>query len=126
MIRFLHRKPRILVLDDDVAMQKLMRTLLQREGYSVDVVSKGRDALEAIDRADYAAILLDLMMPTEGGMTVIRRLREKKAGLLRRVIVVTATPESVVKSLAGDVFAVVQKPFQPEELADGVRSLLRS
>jgi DNA-binding response OmpR family regulator len=123
MIRLLPRKRRVLLLDDDVAMQKLIKVLLQREGYSVDVVNKGRDALEALSRTEYSVVLLDLMMPTEGGMTVIRRLREEQPELLRRVIVVTATPESVVKSLASDVFSVVQKPFQAEELSAAVKRI---
>ena len=122
-MRFLSRKRRVLLLDDDLAMQKLIKVLLQREGYSVDVVSKGRDAIEALEKTEYSVVLLDLMMPTEGGMTVIRQLREKNPELLRRVIVVTATPESVVKSLASDVFSVVQKPFQAEELSAAVKSV---
>jgi len=124
MIPFLRRKPRVLILDDDLSMQKLVSTLLKRDGYRVDVVSSGRKAIEAIGRQTYAAILLDLMMPTEGGMTVIRHLREKNPEMLQRVIVLTATPASVVNKMASDVFAIVQKPFQAEELSAAVKRLV--
>lgn len=124
MLPFLRRKSRVLVLDDDISMQKLVSALLRRVGHRVDVVSSGRRAIEEIGRNDYAAILLDLMMPTEGGMTVIRHLRENSPEMLKRVIVLTGTPESVVKSMAGDVFAIVQKPFQPDHLLATVKRLV--
>lgn len=124
MIPFLRRKPRVLVLDDDLSMQKLVSTLLKREGHRVDVVSSGRKAIEAIGKHEYAAILLDLMMPTEGGMTVIRHLREKSPEKLKRVIVLTGTPESLVKSMASDVFAIVQKPFIAADLTATVKRLV--
>ena len=123
MISFLRSKPRVLVLDDDMSMQKLVSVLLKRGGYRVDVVSSGKKAIEALERQAYAAILLDLMMPTEGGMTVIRHLRESNPQKLQRVIVLTATPQSVVKKMASDVFAIVQKPFQAEELFAAVKRL---
>ncbi|HSP16411.1 MAG TPA: response regulator [Thermoanaerobaculia bacterium] len=81
---FLRRKSRVLLLDDDVSMQKLVATLLKRAGYRVDVVENGRKAIESLDGAEYSALLLDLMMPHEGGMTVIQHLRKTNPELLRR------------------------------------------
>ena len=113
----------MLVLDDDVSIQKLVATLLKREGLRVDVVDSGRKALEAIEKADYSAILLDLMMPHEGGMTVIRKLRESNPDLLKRVILLTGTPDAVIKTVSKDVFAVVKKPFEAGELVATVAKL---
>ena len=85
MVFGIRKKPRVLVLDDDVSMQKLVSMILKREGLRVDVVGSGRKAIEAIEgKNEYAAILLDLMMPTEGGMTVIGHVRESKPALLQR------------------------------------------
>jgi CheY-like chemotaxis protein len=114
---------RILLLDDDASMQRLVSTLLRREGFRVTVVGKGLDAIEALKRTKFQAILLDLMMPHEGGMTVIRHLRETNAAMLQRVIILTATPAAVLKSVEKDVFAVVRKPFDPPELVDAVKRL---
>lgn len=122
-MRFLGRK-RVLVLDDDPAMQRLVTTLLKRDGRSVDVVSKGQQAIEAIERNRYDALLLDLMMPTEGGMTVIRHLKEKNPALLKRVLLVTGTPDSVVRTIVNDVAGVVKKPFEPAELLASVKKLV--
>ena len=123
MIDFLRRKPRVLVLDDDVSIQKLVSALLRREGLRVDVVGSGREAIEAIEKNEYAAILLDLMMPHEGGMTVLSHLREKRPALLAQVVLLTATPDSVLKSISKDVFAVVKKPFTADGLVATVRRL---
>jgi DNA-binding NtrC family response regulator len=117
------RKARVLLLDDDVSIQKLVATLLRRAGHRVDVVGSGRRAIDAIGRNDYGALLLDLMMPTEGGMTVIQHLRETRPELLQRVVLLTGTPDSVLTGIRKDVFAVVKKPFQPDELVGTVGRL---
>ena len=120
---FLKSKPRVLVLDDDVSMQKLVALILKREGFRVDVVDSGRKAIDAIGKNQYHAILLDLMMPIEGGMTVISHLRTNKPELLQRVILLTATPDAVLRGIAKDVFAAIRKPFEPSELVSTVSRL---
>ena len=116
MVSFFRRKPRVLVLDDDASMQRLVAALMRHAGYTVDVVSGGAEALDRMERFDYRALLLDVMTPTQGAATVIRHLKEKQPHLLRRVVLVTASPDSLLKSFASDVFAVVRKPFDAAEL----------
>ncbi|PYQ53240.1 MAG: hypothetical protein DMF59_02385 [Acidobacteria bacterium] len=119
----LKRKRRVLLLDDDPSMQRLVSTLLKREGYRVDVFLTGRDAMRALDRAKYDVLLLDLMMPHEGGMTVIRHLRKNDPDLLHRALVLTAMPKSTVDSVQKEVAGIVQKPFDPPDLIDAVREI---
>jgi DNA-binding NtrC family response regulator len=120
MIRMLKRKARVLVLDDDTSMQKLVAALLRRAGYGVDIVSSGSQAIEKIGRAGYDALLLDVMTPTDGGFTVIRHLKEADPGMLRRVILLTASPASVLRTVKRDIFGVVHKPFEAQTLIDTV------
>jgi len=119
-------KPRIrvLVLDDDPAMQRLIPTVLRRAGHRVDVVSAGAQAIEKIRRNDYSVLLLDLMTPTEGGVTVMQHLKKANPKMLRRVILVTASPESVLQSVAGDAAAVVHKPFEADELLATIKRVM--
>ncbi len=126
MIRFLNRKARlrVLVLDDDASMQRLIAALLRRDGHRVDVVSVGSQAIAKIERNDYAALLLDIMTPTEGGLTVIKHLREKAPEMLKRVVLVTASPPGVLRDVANDVYAIVRKPFEAEELTATIRRLV--
>ena len=123
MLPILAKKTRLLLLDDDPAMQRLLGTLLRRAGHRVDIVSEASQALEKIERYDYDALLLDIMTPTEGGATVIRQLKTTKPALLKRVILVTGSPDTVLRSIAGDVKAVVRKPFEAEELLSTVRKI---
>jgi DNA-binding response OmpR family regulator len=116
----MNSKGRVLLLDDDASMQRLVQTLLKRAGFRVDIVSKGLDAIAKIRSTRYDALLLDLMMPHEGGMTVISHLREADAAALQRVILLTATPERVIRDLTAEVFGTVRKPFEQEELIDTV------
>jgi CheY-like chemotaxis protein len=124
MLSVLKRRPRILVLDDDSAMQRLVSTLLRREGYKVDTVAGGSEALEKVADRDYAALLLDVMTPTDGAMTVIRHLREARPELLERVILVTASPDSVLRAFADDSLPVVHKPFTADELTAAVHKVV--
>jgi twitching motility two-component system response regulator PilH len=119
------RKFRVLLLEDDPAMQRLVSTLLRRERYRVEAVDSGDRALEAIKKTKFDAILLDLMMPYAGGMTVIRHLRENHADLLKRVILLTAATPTIIKGIENDIFAVVRKPFEPGEVIETVRRLTR-
>jgi CheY-like chemotaxis protein len=120
----LKRKARVLLLDDDTSLQKLVATLLKREGHRVDVVSSGTQALEKIKSQDYDAMLLDVMTPTDGGFTVIKHLKEARPELLQRVLLLTASPLSVLRGVKRDIFGIVSKPFEPAELIETVARVL--
>jgi two-component system response regulator GlrR len=126
MMALLKRKPRLLLLDDDPSMQRLLSFLLRRAGYRLDVVSEASAAMKLLATNTYDALLLDIMTPTEGGMTVIRDLRESKPDLLKRVILVTGSPDSVLKNVQKDVFAIVHKPFEESELTSAIARLLKT
>ncbi len=117
------RRKRVLLLDDDPSMQRLVARILGSSGFRVDVFLTGSQAIAAIKREKYDVLLLDLMMPHEGGMTVIRHLRVNDAPMLKRSILLTASPDSLIESLSGDVKTVVQKPFEPQQLVDAVRRM---
>lgn len=115
-------KPRVLLLDDDPSMQRLVSTLLKREGFRVDVVLTGREAIAAMDAQKYDVVLLDLMMPHEGGITVIRELEgRKEEEKLSRVVILSGSPESVLAGIRASVAGVVQKPFETQDLLAAVR-----
>ena len=120
------RRKRILLLDDDLSIHRLVTRLLGRQGFRVDVFLTGNQAIAALRRQQYDVLLLDLMMPHEGGMTVIRHLRENDPPSLKRSILLTASPDSLIDALSGEVKTVVQKPFKPQELIDAVRTMSES
>jgi two-component system OmpR family response regulator len=115
---------RVLVLEDDTMMQKLVAKLLRPLHVRVDMFGNGRDVVRKIgaEGERYDALLLDLMMPHDGGLTVLRDLREHHAPLLRRVILMTGSGATITEPWAPLVFAVVHKPFDGSALVTTVRA----
>ncbi|MBW3555297.1 MAG: response regulator transcription factor [Actinobacteria bacterium] len=116
---------RVLVVEDDVKMAALLRRGLQHEGYAVDVVSTGRDALWAATEFPVDAVVLDVMIPCPDGFEVCRRLREE--GLRAPILMLTARDAVVdrVRGLDTGADDYLVKPFAFEELFARLRSLLR-
>ena len=118
---------RVLVLEDDTMMQKLVAKLLRPLHIRVDMFGNGRDVVRKIaaEGGRYDALLLDLMMPHEGGLTVLRDLREHHPSLLRRVILMTGSGATITEPWAPLVFAIVHKPFDGSVLLTTVRACFR-
>lgn len=120
MISFLRKKKRVLVLDDDVSIRKLVKKILKSKGFEVEIVGSGREAIEKLGGGSFDAVLLDLMMPHEGGLTVLRHLEQNDPQALRRAIVMTASTGSVLVNWREKIFAVIQKPFEIDAFAKTV------
>lgn len=114
----------VLVVDDDQATVNLLRRLLTRDGYMVDVATGGLEALEHALRRQPELVLLDLRLPGLDGLEVCRRLRE---GGDEAILVLTANDEteSCVQALNAGADDFVTKPFDADELLARMRALLR-
>jgi DNA-binding response OmpR family regulator len=111
----------ILVAEDDRGIQTLLRTILSREGFVVDCVGDGAEALQRLEAKRYDAVLLDLMMPNLSGGDVIRRLADRGHDALDRVIVITAA--ALHDTATVDRLPVVRKPFDLDELRSRVHAI---
>lgn len=108
--------PRVLCADDDPAVRELCSVALTKAGFVTEVAANGREALEKIQDNEYAAILLDLSMPSVHGATVLSLVQREKPEILRRIIVVTGMPDAVVDSLHQQVAAILRKPVSLDAL----------
>lgn len=117
-------KERILVVDDEDRIRRLLRMYLEREEYRIDEAEDGKTALEMALETDYDLILLDLMLPGMDGIDVCEELRKKKA---TPVIMLTARGEETNRVQGFEVGAddYVVKPFSPREVVYRVKALLR-
>lgn len=115
---------KILVVDDEERIRRLLKMYLEREDYIIDEAEDGNEALAKALANDYDVILLDLMMPGKDGIEVCRELREKKA---TPVIMLTAKGEEVNRVQGFEVGTddYIVKPFSPREVVLRVKALLR-
>lgn len=115
----------VLVVEDDLKMAGLLRRGLEHEGYAVDVVRTGAEALWAAEELTVDAVVLDVMIPSPDGFEVCRQLR--RSGRWMPLLLLTAR-DSVSDRVAGldagaDDYLV--KPFAFDELFARLRALLR-
>jgi two-component system phosphate regulon response regulator PhoB len=117
----------VLVVDDEEDLLELVRYNLTREGYAVECVSSGEQALQAARRAPPDLIVLDLMLPAVDGLEVCRRLKADAATRDSLIVMLTAKSEEgdVVVGLERGADDYVTKPFSPRVLAARIRALLR-
>lgn len=115
---------KILVVDDEERIRRLLRMYLERENYEVEEAEDGKEALEKSLEEDYDLIILDLMMPEMDGIEVCKRLRDKKA---TPVIMLTAKGEEANRVQGFEVGTddYIVKPFSPREVVLRVKALLR-
>jgi DNA-binding response OmpR family regulator len=118
------RSPRILLVDDERAIQTLLSYPLQKDGYDVVCASDGREALARFDDGQYDLVVLDVMMPRLDGLEVCRRLRAKSTV---PIIMLTARAEEVDKVVGLELGAddYITKPFSLREFRSRVKAALR-
>lgn len=117
----------ILVVDDDAKIVRLMRTYLERNGFSVVTAADGPGALDAIERHRPALVVLDLMLPELDGRAVIRAVRRDDEAAGTPILIVSARG-STIDRIAGfedGADDYLPKPFSPAELVLRVKSILR-
>lgn len=118
------RPAQILLVDDELSIQRAMAPLLRSRGYGVMLAANGRDALESFERERPDLVILDLGLPDIDGIEVCRRVRERAD---TPILILSARGSEAEKVAALDQGAddYVTKPFGPEELMARVRVALR-
>jgi CheY-like chemotaxis protein/glycine cleavage system H lipoate-binding protein len=117
-------KARILAVDDESVVLDSFRRILVLEGFNVDTVESGPEALGLIQRHDYDFVFTDLKMPEMDGVEVVKAVKHLRPDLDVVVITGYGTIETAVETLQHGACEYVQKPFTAEELAEFVRKLL--
>jgi len=117
-------RPKILVVDDEVGIRRLIKMYLEQENFVVEEARDGNESLNRALKTDYDVILLDLMLPETDGIHVAKKLRKEKN---TPIIMITAKSEESSRLQAFEVGAddYIVKPFSPRELVLRVKALLR-
>jgi two-component system OmpR family response regulator len=115
---------RLLIVDDDAGIRELMSAFLAGHGYLVDTAASGTEMRAALGRASYALVVLDVMMPGEDGLTILRTM-DRETG--PAVIILSVIGEEVDRIVGLEMGAddYIAKPANPRELLARIRSVLR-
>lgn len=115
---------RILVVDDEERIRRLIKMYLEREQFHIDEAENGEDALQMALKNDYDLIMLDLMLPGMDGIEVCEKIREHKS---TPIIMLTAKGEESnrIQGFEAGTDDYVVKPFSPREIVFRVKAVLR-
>src|SRR3954453_15586958 len=116
--------PRILLVDDEQSVQKLLAYPLRKEGYDVVSALDGREALNRLRDGDFDLVVLDVMLPKVDGFDVCRQIRARSTV---PIIMLTAKTEEIDKVLGLELGAddYITKPFPFREFRSRVKAVLR-
>jgi DNA-binding response OmpR family regulator len=118
---------KILLVEDDLNLNKAYKTILEQDKYQVESVFNGEEALSILDRYDPDLILLDLVMPVKSGIDFLRELPPKKAKKIRVLIITNLdnNKEIAEASTLGGYKCVVKSHTTPQGLRKIVKTTLK-
>ena len=118
--------PLVLLVEDEETLRKVLRSLLERDGFEVAEAADGAEALTAVDRLSPDAVVLDLNLPVLDGYDVLSRLRTRTTSATLPVLVLTANGDeaSETRALKMGANEFLTKPFRPRALGARLKLLL--
>jgi len=118
---------RVLIVDDDLDIQRLVSYNLTQAGFEVATAETGRKALDSVQKHPPDLIILDLMLPDVDGMEVCRTLRHRDDSRRIPIVMLTARGDEIDRVVGFELGAddYVMKPFSPRELVLRVKSIFR-
>lgn len=118
----------VLVVEDDLSVQALIRKVLTAEGFAVEVANDGVDALSKIGESKPHLVISDVMMPQLDGVAFTKALKSHPLTKDVPVVLVTAKSDtpSVVEGMRAGAFFYLSKPFKRDDLLATVRQALKS
>ncbi|PLX41262.1 MAG: sigma-54-dependent Fis family transcriptional regulator [Deltaproteobacteria bacterium] len=117
-------RPRILFIDDEEGMCRMVDAVLSDEGYDVTVNIRADEALSAYKPGDYDLVITDVRMPVMSGLEVLARVRGQEPAPPVIVATAYATLETSIDALRKGAYDMLTKPFEPEELLHRIRNAL--
>lgn len=117
--------PSVLIADDDKNVRKMVRVLLESEGYTVHEAPDGKVALEVIDAHSPDVLVLDVHMPEIDGLGVLRKLQADNPVAQRVVLLTGATEEEdYLRGYGAGADDYVAKPFEPDTLLNAIAKVM--
>jgi DNA-binding NtrC family response regulator len=120
-----NQKKRILVVDDDPNMIKLIQFYLLKDDYEITTCNKGQDALSILKSNEFEVILIDILMPEMDGHTLFKKMKEE-LNIETPIVVVTAhgASDNLMEMINDGAYDILQKPFTTNRLKLTLRNAL--
>jgi DNA-binding response OmpR family regulator len=117
----------VLLIEDDPDIRTLVEHALRLNGIEVTSTAQGREGLSALESSAFSLVILDVMMPDMSGYEVLQQMAAMSRTDLPPVALFTAGPEEATahEARSHGVSLVLPKPFEPNQLAKAVRSMMR-
>lgn len=114
----------ILIVDDDVAVRTMLSTVLNDEGYLVEAVENGKQAVKTCEKSSFDVALIDIELPDMKGTELLNKLKRIQPKMIRIIITGHPSLESAMKAVNERADGYVLKPFEVIELLQKIRRLL--
>src|SRR5436305_1377163 len=114
----------ILIIDDEAAIRESLQTLLELEGYDVEIAETGEDGLARLGERTYDLVLLDYALPDRNGIEILGDIRDRDPELPVIMITAYGTVENAVRAMQGGAANFIQKPWDNEKLLADVRNTI--
>ena len=115
------RKPRLLLVDDDMPFTRNLVWLLSRRGYEVSAVNDGESALRIVEGEEFDVIILDRKMPGIDGIATLKELKKKRPQVEVIILTGAASIESALDGVQLGAYDYTTKPIQLSDLEEKIR-----
>ena len=115
---------RILLVEDDLDTLHGLKQYLEKEGFLVDIVDNGKDALNFVLEGGYSAIVTDINMPYLDGLNFLNKLAEENIDIPVVVITAYSNLENMITAFDLGAVEFIEKPFDPDDLVKLLRKVL--
>jgi DNA-binding NtrC family response regulator len=116
---------RILVIDDDENIRKVLETILEDEGYNVETAETAKKAIEKSEKAFYNLALIDVRLPDMEGIELLSKLRSTKPKMRKIIVTGYPTLQNAVAAVNKGADAYVMKPFEVDKILETIQEQLK-
>ena len=110
------RAARILIVDDEEHIRKILTIMLSKKGYQTQTAINGQEALDLVDRNDFDAVITDIRMSGMDGLELLGRLKKRDPDLLVIVITAFSSVDTALQAMKQGAYDYISKPFKEEEI----------
>jgi DNA-binding NtrC family response regulator len=120
----LDKPARILIIDDDENIRKVVKTILEDEGYTVEVAETAKDGIEKSQKIFFNLALIDVRLPDMEGVELLTKLRDTKPKMRKIIVTGYPTLQNAMSAVNKGADAYVMKPFDVEQLLTTIKEQL--